>query len=141
MTSHTPYEKRYPKEFEVFKSPTIVDYYDNSLVYTDYILSELMDMFKDKRAFLFFASDHGESLGENGIYLHAADFATAPKEQTHIFSFVWVSQSMKELLGSKFNKIKTYKHAELSHDNLFPTMFDCLGIQSSVVDKKLSLCR
>ncbi|MDR2007419.1 MAG: phosphoethanolamine transferase [Alphaproteobacteria bacterium] len=140
MTSHTPYNLRYPKQFEVFKPNTVVDEYDNSLVYTDYVLHKLLNIYRDEKAFVFFASDHGESLGENGIYLHASAFDTAPREQTHVFSFVWASQAMKNMMGDKFNNIKTKKDLPLSHDNLFPSMFDCMGIESSIVDKSLSLC-
>lgn len=142
MTSHTPYNKRYPEKFNVFKAKerNVIDEYDNTILYTDYIMDKVINMFKDKKTFLYFASDHGESLGENGIYLHAANYDTAPKEQKHIFQFVWASDSMINMMGARYNNIKAKKDAPLSHDNLFPSLFDCMGIKSSIVNKKLSLC-
>src|SRR6056300_2028726 len=101
MGSHGPaYHKRYPEEFEKFIPACNVDditkcsneeinnAYDNSILYTDYFLSTLikeLEKFTDTyEVTLLYVSDHGESLGENGIYLHGLPKAIAPKEQTHV---------------------------------------------------------
>lgn len=143
MTSHTPYKQRYPEKFNVFKSQegSVIDEYDNTVLYTDYIMDKLIGMFKDKKTFLYFSSDHGESLGENGVYLHASSYDVAPKEQKHVFQFVWASDSMINMMGSRYNNIKEKANLSLSHDNLFSSLFDCMGIKSSIVNKNLSLCK
>lgn len=86
MGSHGPrYYKRFPEKFAKFKpfcnndtpqncsKDELNNAFDNTIVYTDYVLSRLVDILKEKKeynTFMFYASDHGESLGENGIYLH-----------------------------------------------------------------------
>ena len=97
--SHGPkYYQRYPKEFEVFKpacnNPEIsrcdnkhlINTYDNSILYTDFVLSEIIEKLKtyqDKyNVAMLYVSDHGESLGENGIYLHGIPYSIASKVQT-----------------------------------------------------------
>ncbi|MDO8990020.1 MAG: phosphoethanolamine--lipid A transferase [Sideroxyarcus sp.] len=132
MGNHGPeYYRRYPKEFERFK-PTcksnelsdctkeeIDNAYDNAILYTDYFLSKVIDLLKKYdgqfETAMLYVSDHGESLGEYGIYLHAAPYFIAPKEQTHIPAVVW--------LGKHFDytneQLKPYKDSPLSHDDLF----------------------
>lgn len=135
MGNHGPeYYRRYPKEFERF-TPTcksselqncskqeIDNAYDNAIVYTDYFLSEVIQFLKkhdsDYATAMVYVSDHGESLGEHGIYLHAAPYLIAPKEQTHIPAIVW--------LGKQFDftidQLKPYRDFPVSHDDLFCTL-------------------
>lgn len=135
MGNHGPaYYKRYPKQFEKFTpvcqtnelskctKQEIDNAYDNAILYTDYFLSEVIQFLKkhDKshETAMLYVSDHGESLGEYGVYLHGAPRAFAPKAQTHVASLAWV--------GSQFDyslkDIKPYANKALSHEDLFCTL-------------------
>jgi len=147
--SHGPaYYKRYPKEFERFK-PTcktnalekctkeeIMNTYDNTLFYTDYIVEELIDIAKEQKEFqtmVFYVSDHGESLGENGIYLHGMPYAFAPKEQIHIPAILYHNDKEQ---NDKFKRIKNYK---LSHDNLSDSLLGFFGVQTKLYEPPYDL--
>lgn len=132
MGNHGPeYYRRYPKEFEKF-TPTckssdlknctpqeINNAYDNAILYTDYFLSKVIDFLKkydgQYETAMLYVSDHGESLGEHGMYLHAAPYILAPKEQTHIPAIVWMGQRF----DYKIDQLKPYRDYPLSHDDLF----------------------
>jgi lipid A ethanolaminephosphotransferase len=132
MGNHGPeYYRRYPKEFERFtpackssdlKNCTqqeIDNAYDNAILYTDFFLSKVIDFLKKYdgkyETAMLYVSDHGESLGEHGIYLHAAPYILAPKEQTHIPAIVWMGQRF----DYKIDQLKPYRDYPLSHDDLF----------------------
>ena len=135
MGNHGPeYYRRYPKEFERF-TPTcksselqncskqeIDNAYDNAILYTDYFLSQVIQFLKkydgDYETAMLYVSDHGESLGEHGIYLHAAPYMIAPKEQTRIPAIVWLGQHFDFTL----NQLKPYRDYPVSHDDLFCTL-------------------
>lgn len=132
MGNHGPeYYRRYPKEFERF-TPTckssdlkncsqeeIDNAYDNAILYTDFFLSKVIDFLKkydgQYETAMLYVSDHGESLGEHGLYLHAAPYILAPKEQTHIPAIVWMGQHF----DYKIDQLKPYRDYPLSHDDLF----------------------
>ncbi len=132
MGNHGPeYYRRYPKEFEKF-TPTckssdlknctqqeINNAYDNAILYTDYFLSKVIEFLKKYdgkyETAMLYVSDHGESLGEHGMYLHAAPYILAPKEQTHIPAIVWMGQRF----DYKIEQLKPYRDYPLSHDDLF----------------------
>jgi len=157
MGSHGPaYYNRYPKNFEKFK-PTcksndlqicsreaLNNTFDNTIVYTDYIISTVIDVLKEEKEsqnFLVYASDHGESLGENGIYLHAAPMRIAPKEQTHIPVLLWSSENLKEKrkqVNSNYlisNQIKN----EISHEHLPHTILDYFNLDTPYLDTNKSM--
>ena len=106
-TNHGPsYNTNYPPEFEVFTpvcstvemsktSPEeLNNAYDNSLVYTDWLMHSVIETLReipDRRAMMLFVSDHGESLGENNLYMHGVPYSMAPKEQLEIPFIVWTS--------------------------------------------------
>lgn len=112
-TSHSPtYSKKYPSQFETFKpvcnsvelgncsQAELMNAYDNTIVYTDYILSKIIDdlkELKDYKSTMMFVSDHGESLGEKKLYMHGLPLSIAPKEQYKIPFIVWVSDGSKKL--------------------------------------------
>lgn len=149
--SHGPaYYERYPKEFDKFK-PTcdtnelssctkdeIENTYDNTLLYTDYLIAGLIkELQSEKGKFdeiaLLYASDHGESLGENGVYLHGMPYSLAPKEQTHIPAIFW---SDNKSLNEHVAKMQNQK---LSHDNIFSSVLGFFGVKSSAVNDKLDI--
>lgn len=132
MGNHGPeYYRRYPKEFERFtpackssdlKNCTkqeIDNAYDNAILYTDFFLSKVIEFLKkydgQYETAMLYVSDHGESLGEHGIYLHAAPYILAPEEQTHIPAIVWMGQRF----DYNIDQLKPYRDYPLSHDDLF----------------------
>lgn len=152
--SHWNYKARYPKEFEKF-TPVVPDSskldaascsseernnsYDNSILYTDFFLSNVISMLKDKNAILIYASDHGESLGEEGRLTHGHD--EYHEEQRNVPFMVWFSNKYKSNHHEKWDSIKYNLGKNISHDYLFHSILDCLNIESSIVEKSLSLCR
>ncbi len=144
--SHFPYNKRYPKEFRKFTPDNDntkegkINSYDNTILYTDHILNEIIKRFANTNTLVYYVADHGESLGEKGVYKHGANRLKAPKEQINVAQFIWVSEAMKKYLGKKVNNIKAKVHNPLNQDNVFHSLLDCFDVKSSAIDMKLSLC-
>lgn len=153
--SHGPlYYKRYPKEFEVYKPACnneldecsvkeIINAYDNSIYYTSYILKEIINRLialnNEYNTMLIFMSDHGQSLGENGVFMHSAPFDTAPKDQKNPAFFIWLNDDFantfnidKQCLISKIN-------SNLSQDNIFHSMLGLFKIHSKYYNKNLDI--
>lgn len=147
--SHGPaYYKRYPSEFKKFiptcdtnelskcDSEALINTYDNTLLYTDYLLSEIIKLLKEKKDYessLIYLSDHGESLGENGIYLHGMPYTIAPSYQTHIPVIFWSSD--ENLMTTAQN----HKSLNLSQDNLFSTLLGYFDVKTSVYEPEYDL--
>ena len=147
--SHGPaYFKRYPPAFRHFM-PTcdqadiggcdrqsIVNAYDNTLLYTDYVLGKLIALLKRNQeryhAAMLYVSDHGESLGENNLYLHGLPYIIAPEEQTHVPMYLWLSPSFNEIQGLDPDCIARLKDRPVSHDNLFHTVLGLLNVRTAV---------
>ncbi|MCD8476774.1 MAG: sulfatase-like hydrolase/transferase [Sulfurospirillum sp.] len=150
--SHGPtYFQRYPEAFKKF-TPTcdtqdlekctqeeIVNTYDNTILYTDYVINQAIALLKkneDKyETALIYASDHGESLGENGIYLHGLPYMIAPSEQKHVPALFYFSDKEKE------KSLHVKAKEALSHDHLFHTILALFKIQTSEYKPSLDLLR
>lgn len=144
MGNHGPaYYKRYPPAFEKFKPACkesdlsrcsreeIVNAYDNAILYTDHFLAKAIELLKknDSRfeTALFYVSDHGESLGENGIYLHGMPKSIAPAAQLHVPAVMWFGSNFHAVTPSALReKIKM----RFSHDNVFHTILGFFEIES-----------
>ena len=154
MGSHGPaYYKRYPSPFEVFSpacqtnqlnecsNEEINNAYDNTIVYADYVLSRLINLFKKypagKEIAIFYISDHGESLGESGIYLHGMPYLIAPIEQKQIAALMWFNEEFLELLD--INIISEKIDLPLSHDNLFHTLLGLMNINTALYQEKMDI--
>ena len=141
MGNHGPaYYKRYPKEFEIFKpacntnelskcsQQEIVNAYDNAIVYTDFLLEQTIRFLEKKsneyETGMLYVSDHGESLGEKGLYLHGMPYFIAPKNQTHVPMLAWFSST------STLNRglAKKLSQSELNHDSLSYSLIDLFDI-------------
>ena len=150
MGSHGPaYYKRYTKDFEKFKpicatnqlnectDKQINNAYDNTILYTDYFLSKVIKLLKinqkTHKTALLYMSDHGESLGENGLYLHGMPYFIAPKEQTHVASIMWFDDQFSQEINQQELQ-KTLK-SPVSHDGMFHTLLGLMNVNSSVYDK------
>lgn len=148
MGSHGPaYYLRYPPDFEPFAPACqsaafgdctpqeIINAYDNTIAYTDFFLASVIDMLGAQDHLitsLIYASDHGESLGEGGLYLHGAPYWLAPSEQTHIPMLTWFSESYKTAFGLDQACIDAKAGDPLSHDNYFHTVLGMAGIETTV---------
>ncbi len=145
-TSHGPtYASKYPKQFEQFvpvctsvelskcSQQELINAYDNTIVYTDYILAKLISSLKelqDYKSSVIFVSDHGESLGEANLYMHGVPKKFAPKEQYEIPFIAWASE----------NSERSFKQLdEASQHNVFHSVLDFLSIDSPVYEAKLSI--
>lgn len=153
MGNHGPaYYKRYPPEFEKFR-PTcqrkdlsqcsdeeIGNAYDNAILYTDHFLGKTIELLKrnDKHfeTALFYLSDHGESLGEGGLYLHGLPRAIAPDSQLHVPALLWFGRGFDEIdLPSLMRK----RHWRFTHDHLFHTLLGFLEIQTAFYNPELDI--
>lgn len=154
--SHGPtYFQRYPEKFKKF-SPTcdtsrietcsnddLVRTYDNTVVYTDYILNQTIETLKKYDQYetaMLYVSDHGESLGESGFYLHGAPYAIAPKEQTSIPLIFWGNHNFYQNRQIDFKCMqKLAKHNHYTHDNIFHTLLGLLYVQTEAYNAELNL--
>lgn len=154
MGNHGPaYYKRYPKQFEQF-TPTcrtnqledcsqeeIINAYDNALLYTDYFLVKLIDFLKkydsSRDTAMFYFSDHGESLGEKGVYLHGLPYMIAPDAQTHIGAVMWFGEHTGKNIN--IDSLRQKQDQEYSHDNLFHTLLGFFQVETSVYKKELDI--
>ena len=154
LGSHGPtYFKRYPPEFAKFKpdcrtsdlqnctKEEIVNAYDNTILFTDYVMSKVingLDQYKDTyKTGVIYMSDHGESLGENGLYLHGMPYGFAPEEQTHIPFMVWLSDTMIEHEKMDMKCMKdTAQSGVFSHDNLSHTLLEVMDVKTTASDPK-----
>ena len=152
MGNHGPaYYKRYPKAFEKFTpvcetnqlekctQQEISNAYDNAILYTDDFLIKTINFLKKyaktHQTAMFYMSDHGESLGENGIYLHGLPYFMAPDAQKHIAALAWFGPQRQKRLPVKQIHLDTY----YSHDNLFHTLLGIFDVKTKVYDKKLDM--
>jgi lipid A ethanolaminephosphotransferase len=148
-TSHGPkYADKYPKEFEVYKPVAksieegeknvgmLVNAYDNTIRYTDYLLDSLINTLRemtDWKTAMIFISDHGESLGENKVFMHGLPMKLAPKVQYEIPFLVWTSD------GFRNYKPATELPAVLEQHYIFHSVLNLLSIQSPAYDKDFDI--
>ena len=87
------------------------------------------------RTGFWYLSDHGESTGEHGMYLHGAPYRIAPSQQTHIPMMMWFSDAWKNTAAAQVNCLTQQKSKVLSQDNLFPSLLSLLDVQTRVIDQ------
>lgn len=160
--SHGPtYYNRYPAQFRKF-TPTcdtneiqgcsqqqLVNTYDNTILYIDYIVDKAIKLLQSKQdrftTSLVYLSDHGESLGENGVYLHGLPYSIAPETQKHIPMLIWLSDDYQKRYSVNNQCLqKNAREKAVSQDNLFPTMLGILGVSTKeyrAEDDILTSCR
>ncbi|EJM24961.1 phosphoethanolamine transferase [Pseudomonas sp. GM25] len=156
MGSHGPeYFKRYPKEYERFtpvcesnalnncSRESIVNGYDNTLVYTDHVLSSLIDVLRSNQdkvdTAMLYLSDHGESLGEYNLFLHGTPYMLAPEQQKHVAMLAWFSDSYQKSYSVDTHCLQMSRDKPLSQDNLFHSMLGLLEVQSKVYQPDLDM--
>lgn len=159
--SHGPaYYLRYPPAFEEFKPAcnnvqldrcsreSIVNAYDNSVRYTDHVLAKTVELLRSHAltidASMVYVSDHGESLGEKGLYLHGMPYALAPQEQTRIPFLFWMPADRFRGWGLDSICTRGKLAQPISHDDLYPLVLGLMGVTTSLYERSrdvLAACR
>lgn len=150
--SHGPaYYKRYPDQFAKF-TPTcqtnelhkcsnqeLINTYDNIVLYTDYFLDKVIQHLENSndkyQTALIYVSDHGESLGEKGVYLHAMPYWLAPKEQIHVPFMFWASADF----AIDREHLAKIQQQEFSHDHLFHSLLGLFDVKTTVYAQELDM--
>ncbi|MET4056019.1 lipid A ethanolaminephosphotransferase [Pantoea agglomerans] len=146
--SHGPtYNHRYPPAFRKF-TPTcetnqiqecsqdqLINTYDNTILYADYIVDKAIELLKAHQdeftTSLVYLSDHGESLGEKGVYLHGLPYAIAPEAQTRVPLLIWLSPNYQQRYAVDYKCLSQQATTQkYSQDNLFSTMLGITGVQT-----------
>lgn len=148
LGNHGPtYSERYPAAFGVY-SPVcatsdlerctraqIANAYDNALRYTDHVLASAIDQLKgleDYDTALLYVSDHGESLGEKGLYLHGMPYAIAPREQLEVPMMAWFSQGWRASTALDAACLRRQAAGARSHDDLFHTFLGLTDVKTAL---------
>lgn len=146
LGNHGPsYFERYPPRFKRF-TPTcdnaelgqcdrqgIVNAYDNALLYTDHFLAQAISLLKSQSDYdtaLIYVSDHGESLGEKGLYLHGVPYSIAPAEQTRVPMVMWFSPGLVQDARLDLECLRREAAEPSSHDNLFPSILGLMQVST-----------
>ncbi|MGY8900911.1 MAG: phosphoethanolamine transferase [Paraglaciecola sp.] len=146
--SHGPtYYKRYPDKNRIFipdcqrsdiqncSEEELTNTYDNTIAYTDFVLAKVigelntLSKFKNVETSMIYISDHGESLGESGIFLHGLPYAFAPREQTHVPLIYWADPSHQSNRVDCANK---FRNKKISHDNIFDFLLGEMSVDSTI---------
>lgn len=158
MGSHGPrYYERYPKNFETFtpacnradvencSTEEVINAYDNTILYTDYVISRLYTALENaptENKALLYVSDHGESLGENGVYLHGLPYAVAPEVQKQVPMQLYISEKAEKMLALNEKCLEKQGSAgKFSHDNLFHTLLGIFDVSTKDYDPSLDILR
>jgi lipid A ethanolaminephosphotransferase len=154
--SHGPaYANRYPPQFERFKpvcrtnelnrcsAEEIRNAYDNSIAYTDYNLARQIAILKSQSdrfdTLLIYVSDHGESLGEKGLYLHGAPYLFAPDDQKRVPFVAWMSDGYQQRFSVDNNCLRSQLGKPHTHDNLYHTVLGALTVKNAIYRKDLDM--
>ena len=149
MGSHGPaYFKRSPPDLKPFQPECrsnalqecpreqVINGYDNTIATTDRLLARSIAWLQTQASRfdpgLLYVSDHGESLGENGLYLHGMPYAMAPDEQTHVPMLLWLPQDGGLAASLKPGCLQALRDKPASHDNLFHTAMGWMGVRADV---------
>ena len=152
LGNHGPaYYKRYLQE-DAYFTPTcqdnnltdctreaIMNTYDNAIRHTDDVLVKLirqLDQIRDRSVSLIYVSDHGESLGEKGLYLHGVPYALAPEEQTRVPFFFWFPERTQNMLGLNGQCLSRKASRPTEHDLLAHSLLGLYEISSSVYKRQ-----
>jgi lipid A ethanolaminephosphotransferase len=154
--SHGPdYYHRYPKQEEFFQpvcqtselqdcsSEEIINAFDNSIRYTDQFLAATIDWLKDQESdydtAMIYLSDHGESLGENHLYLHGMPYMVAPDVQKQVPFFFWFSSGFERDNSINRKCLQDLSSQSFSQDNLPHTLMGFMNVSSQVYNADLDI--
>lgn len=152
LGNHGPsYFQRYPAQFRQFvptcdtpdlgkcRRGQIVNSYDNAIRYTDHFLAQTIAALRgmdDYDSAMIYLSDHGESLGEKGLYLHGMPYAIAPDEQTRVPMVMWFSPQFAANRGLDLQCVRERARRRADHDNLFPSVLGLMQVTTSVYERE-----
>ena len=160
LGNHGPsYFKRYPPAFARFQpecreddlhrcsTEQIVNAYDNALLYTDHVLASAIAKLRAHAAevdsALIYVSDHGESLGERGLFLHGLPYAIAPEVQTQVPMVMWFTAGFERAAGLTAGCLRPLLRQEaaapLAHDHLFHTVLGLLDVRTRIKEPRWDL--
>jgi lipid A ethanolaminephosphotransferase len=155
MGNHGPaYFKRYPESSKKYTPAcedadlshcpreTIVNAYDNAIHYTDHVLASTVRFLRTQTkhdASMIYVSDHGESLGENNLFLHGIPYAIAPEVQTRVPMVMWLSSGYAASFALEPGCLGKRAQSPASHDHLFHTVLGMLDVKTSVYEAKMDL--
>jgi lipid A ethanolaminephosphotransferase len=151
LGNHGPsYFRRYPPAYARFRPACthddlqlcsreeIVNAYDNALLYTDHLLARLIGLLQASASTvdtaMVFVSDHGESLGENGLYLHGMPRAIAPEVQTHVPMVMWMSEGYAHTNGVDLACLRRRATQPAAHDHVFHTLLGLMDVHTALYE-------
>ena len=141
--SKTPYQPFQPtcnsNAIQGCSTEELKNSYDNSIVYTDHVLAQIVETLKQQTQYqtgFWYLSDHGESTGEHGLYLHGAPYSMAPTQQTHVPMLMWFSDAWKQQNIQQISCLKGQTNQARSQDHLFPSLLSLLDIKTQVIEAK-----
>ena len=141
--SKTPYQPFQPtcnsNAIQGCSAEELKNSYDNSIVYTDHVLAQIIETLKQQKQYqtgFWYLSDHGESTGEHGLYVHGAPYSMAPTQQTHVPMLMWFSDIWQQYNARQLSCLKTQTGQARSQDHLFPSLLSLLDIKTQVTEAK-----
>ena len=151
--SHFNYKDRYPSSFsvflpdktadaEVFNRNELINAYDNSIRFTDYVLNRVIDMLENRQCLsgMIYLSDHGEDIFDDkrNRFLHASPVPTY--WQIHVPLIIWMSPQFKEAYPMLYANANNNSGKNVSSSrSVFDTMMQLGGIITPYADKTKSL--
>lgn len=154
MGSHGPaYYKRTPAAFKKFTPECtsnalqecdrqqVINAFDNTIVYTDHFLSQTIGWLKQQKqpSVMMYVSDHGESLGENNIYLHGLPYRVAPDEQKRVPWITWMSESYQQQQGLPLECMRSKVTKPFTHDAYFHSALGLANVKTTLYQAELDL--
>lgn len=154
--SHGPaYYRRYPEKFKHFMpecnrsavqdctDEEVVNAYDNTILYTDYVLSKLIDLLQKRKdvvnTAMLYVSDHGESLGENGVYLHGLPYFLAPEYQTKVPMILWLSEDFSFEKSINQACLASQSTKEINHDYYLHSVLGLMDVSTRLYQPELDI--
>lgn len=142
--SHYLYSRRYPRHFAKYQpecmgvdehcnKEVMINAYDNSILYTDYFIKNVIEQIRDKKALLFYTSDHGESISDD-VHFHGTPREIAPPEQFSVPFLVWASDKFLTIQSNADAFAHLRQQAQQGimrrHTELYDSLLGCLGYRS-----------
>lgn len=157
LGNHGPsYFKRYPRQFMKFTPDCrtaelgkctreqIINAYDNAILYTDDFLAKTIALLSAQQshdAAMLYVSDHGESLGEAGLYLHGVPYAIAPSTQVKVPMIMWLSEQFISNREIDMGCLLRRSDLPASHDNYFHSVLGLMQVSTDVYDPQRDVFR
>jgi len=152
LGSHWHLEERYSEDYRFFHDicesgkdsslcsrDQVINSYKNSVIYGFSVVEKIIKMVEKENAIVIYTSDHGFSLGENGIYGNAAE--NNPIEQLNTPLFIWFSDNYKKNNPQNVKNILSKKNKKITHENVFNTIIGCSNIKTSIKNNALDICK